>query len=179
MKKKLTEADQAYSHQIEALMHETSGYTDDVLNRKPADGGWSAIQVMHHLILSEEMSLRYVHKKMSFDSHYPKTGIREAWRYFLLWAFLNLPFKWKAPERIGGNPEVLPAFATHAETFEKWRKIRNEWSSFFEKMPDDLAGRTVYKHPRVGKIGWKHMIGFFKEHLGRHRKQIMLRLAGN
>lgn len=177
MKKKLTEADHGYRRQIDALMRETSGYSNEALNRKPAAGGWSAIQVMHHLILSEEMSLRYVHKKMSFDNDYPKTGFREAWRYFLLWAFLNLPFKWKAPERIGGNPEVLPDFATHAETFERWFKIRDEWSSFFEKMSDELAVRTVYKHPRVGKIGWKHMIGFFREHFNRHHKQIRQRLA--
>ncbi len=173
MKKKLVQSDNNYTAAVEDLLKNLDQYDDERLNQKPPDGGWSPMQVMHHLILSEEMSLRYVEKKMSFESAYPVTGFKETWRSFLLWAFLTLPFKWKAPEKIGGDPEVLPAFSSKQKTFERWRAIRSAWAQLIQNMPDDLARRTVYKHPRAGKIGWTHMVSFFGTHLSRHRKQIM------
>ena len=34
------------------------------LNRPRADGGWSALQVLHHVIAAEAGTLRYISKKM-------------------------------------------------------------------------------------------------------------------
>lgn len=173
MKKKLIQSNLNYTASVEELIRLLEQYPDEILNLTPANGGWSAIQVAHHLILSEEMSLRYVLKKMSFESKYPLTGFKEKGRSFLLWLFLILPFKFKAPPKIGGDPEALPRFSTPQETFGRWRAIRSQWTDFVQNMPEDIARRTVYKHPRSGKIGWLHMVLFFQTHLSRHRKQII------
>jgi hypothetical protein len=154
-----------------------ASYPEAQLNQAPAANAWSALQTAHHLILSEQGSLAYVRKKMSFETQFPKTGLRESWRSFLVWVLLYQPIKFKAPEKVGGNPELLPAHSTLQEVRDAWHAILTEWREFFEQMPEAIADRTVYKHPRVGKIGWLHMIAFFSVHFARHRKQIFRALA--
>ncbi len=173
MKKKLVQSDMAYTQNVTDLLHFLEQYPEEILNRKPPTGGWSAMQVVHHLIMSEELSMRYVQKKMSFEGKYEITGWTEGWRSFVLWTFLKLPFKFKAPAKIGGDDGALPGYSTKAETFERWHQIRSQWHGFIQNMPEDIAQRTVYQHPRAGKIGWLHMVTFFQTHLWRHRQQIL------
>lgn len=159
-----------YAQQVGALLADMENRSEEILNRKPADGGWSAIQTMHHLILTEELSLAYVKKKMSFNPEFEKTGPGALLRGFLLWAYLSTPFKFKAPKTVGD--ESLPASATLAETRRRWQDARDAWSDFFEQMPEAMAGLAVYKHPRAGRLGWAQMLAFFETHLNRHAKQI-------
>lgn len=172
MKDKLLRMNQDYTNRVRTLLDEMTKYDDEILNRPAASGGWSVLQNMHHLILSEEKSMDYVRKKLSFEGTHPKVGLKEDWRYFLLMAFLSLPIKFKAPPRIGGNPEDLPAVSSLAEVREKWLTTRQKWEDFFQNMDADLATRTVFKHVRAGKLGWKHMLKFYIFHFERHRQQI-------
>ena len=68
MKPSIISRNKQYSQRLQTLLQELAAFDDEKLNRKPADGGWSAIQTMHHLILSEEFSMRYIQKKMGFTS---------------------------------------------------------------------------------------------------------------
>ncbi|MBK8193741.1 MAG: DinB family protein [Lewinellaceae bacterium] len=169
-KSALIARNQRYAQQVNTLLADMEKYTGEMLNRKPADGGWSAIQTMHHLILTEELSLAYVKKKMSFNPEFGKTGPGALWRGFLLWAYLSTPFKFKAPKTV--SDESLPASATLAETRRRWQDARDAWSDFFEQMPEETAALAVYRHPRAGRLGWTQMMSFFETHLGRHEKQI-------
>jgi len=160
----------AYTHSVTALLDEMQAYSENALNRRPADGGWSAIQTMYHLILSEELSLAYVRKKLGFNPDFKTVGLGARWRSFLLWLSLSLPFKFRAPAAI--SKENLPDHAVFAEARDRWLKIRAEWTEFFEKMPDALTDKEVYKHPRAGKISWGGMLWFFETHCRRHKKQM-------
>ena len=160
-----------YTQSVHSILAEMQQYSEIVLNRRPADGGWSAIQTMHHLILSEELSLAYVRKKLSFDPTFDTVGLGARWRSFLLWLSLSSPLKFKAPAAI--SKEKLPDHATLADTRDRWLNIRAEWTQFFEKMPDALLDKEVYKHPRAGKISWGGMLWFFETHCKRHRKQML------
>ena len=172
MKEKLLHLDAQYTARVQSLLTEMAQYDDETLNCPSPSGGWSVLQNMHHLMLSETMSLRYVEKKLSFGGDFPKTGWSESWRYFLLIAFFSLPIKFKAPPRIGGNPEDIPAQSSLAETRAQWLALREQWQSFLQNMPPDLATRTVFKHVRAGKLGWSHMIRFYIDHFDRHYKQM-------
>ena len=66
---------QHYDAQVSAFMDQLAAYSDEQLNTKPADGGWSPIQVLHHLLLVEEGTLAYVRKKLSFNPTLEKTGL--------------------------------------------------------------------------------------------------------
>lgn len=159
-----------YTQAVDDLLAELENLPDEVLNRKPPSGGWSAIQTMHHLILTEELSLAYVHKKLSFNPKLEPVGIAEPVRGFFLWAYLSSPFKFKAPKNV--SDDNLPLFASFADTRARWQKVRADWTAFFEKMPPELSGKALYKHPRVGRLGWAQMLAFLEVHLRRHSKQV-------
>ena len=167
---KILQQNKAYTQSVITILAEMQQHSEAALNRRPADGGWSAIQTMHHLILSEERSLAYVQKKLSFDPTLDSVGLGAKWRSFLLWLSLSSPFKFKAPAAISN--ENLPDHATLADTSDRWLKTRADWTDFFEKLPDTLLDKEVYKHPRAGKISWEGMLWFFETHFKRHHKQI-------
>jgi hypothetical protein len=169
MKEKIRAIHARYDAQVHALLQEFAALSDDLLNRKPADGGWSAIQTLHHLILVEENSLAYLRKKLSFDPVLEKPGLGSRVRSLLLGVTLRSPLKFKAPKAAGN--ERLPEFATFPETQAQWQKIRLEWLEFFEKMPTELLDKAVYNHPRAGRLSWLQMLNFFNTHFERHREQ--------
>lgn len=170
MKNKTIETNACYSRLVENLLQELASLGDEQLNRKPTDGGWSAMQVLYHLILVEENSLRYVRKKLSYEPNFKKVGLGAQLRMMLLLLTLRSPIKFNAPMSVGS--ENIPEKATLAETAERWRKIRAEWSDFFEKMPENLADKATYKHPRAGRISFEQMIHSFSGHFKRHCRQI-------
>ena len=169
-KKKVLELNEQYETKVKKLLEDLSSYSFEQLNLKPSTGGWSVMQNLHHLILSEETSMRYIQKKLSFNPKLTNVGLAEKWRGFVVWAYLSTPFKFKAPAVVGD--ENLPDSSTLQETQEKWLAIRLDWKRFFQDMPEDLANKTVYKHIIAGKLGWAQMLGFYNVHFDRHLKQI-------
>jgi hypothetical protein len=157
---------------IERLFEELSQHSEAVLNRAPANGGWTAMQNVHHLILAERFALSYVLKKMADETNFEPANLRSWWRSLLLQMYMRLPKKIQAPPAVGGNPEVLPAYSTIVEAKAVWQAVRTEWTQFFEGLSPALADKLVYKHPAAGRLSWLGMIGFWSVHLDRHTKQI-------
>jgi len=171
MKEKILQANTRYAAQVESLLNELVPLGDERLNRKPANGSWSAIQTLHHLILVEENSMLYIHKKLSYNPQLEKAGLGSWWRSLLLRAILRMPYKFKAPKSAGN--ERIPELDTLQEVEARWQKIRAEWTVFFEKMPPDLSEKAAYKHPRAGRLNWLQMLAFFSSHFERHRQQVL------
>ena len=155
---------------LNLLLKELKFYNEDQLNRKPKEGSWSVIQVMHHLMMSENGSLKYVKKKLSFNPELGKAGIKASLREMVLNTYLGSPFKWKAPEAISGDN--LPQHETFWKTAQQWKNQRIELREFLETLPDELLNKEVYKHPFVGRISIPSMLRFFDRHFNRHNKQI-------
>ncbi|MCS7035964.1 MAG: DinB family protein [Saprospiraceae bacterium] len=169
-KNRLLQKYAAYQQRGEALLRLMAPYDDERLNRAPAPGSWSAMQVAHHLILVESLALRYVQKKLSFQPELHKAGWRE-WRNLLvLQAYLGTPLKFRAPDVVG--EQHLPIFATLDQTRQQWQQANAAWRSFLENMPDSLCDKAVYRHPLVGRLSWAGMLAFFEAHLARHRRQL-------
>lgn len=155
---------------LQQLLGYLSAYDNETLNRRPADGGWSALQVMHHLMLAEEGSLRYVKKKLSFNPSLRKAGLASAFRQFMLRFYLGLPFRFKAPKNVGD--EVLPAQSDFGETARRWQDIRIDLRDYLSGLPEALFHQEVYRHPFAGRMSLEGMARFFDSHFERHRKQI-------
>ncbi len=159
-----------YRHRVAALLEEMAPYDDEQLNRSPAPGQWSPMQVLHHLILVEELALKYVQKKLHFQPEMPKASWKEYGRCLALRLYLYTPFKFQAPDAVGESK--LPAYASLEQTRQQWLQVNLHWKTFLETMPDGLCDRAVFKHPLVGRLSWVGMFDFFSAHLLRHRKQI-------
>ena len=155
---------------LNQLLEELKYYSEDQLNRKPGEGKWSVIQVMHHMLLAETGSLNYIQKKLSFSPELKKKGILTASRKLALWFFLKTPFKFKAPEGVSG--ENLPEFAGFWDTAKQWKEQRTKLKSFLATLPPELYRKEVYKHPFAGRLDLSGMVDFFDGHFDRHHKQI-------
>ncbi len=160
-----------YRAQVEALLAELENVPAERLARKPADGGWSAIQTLQHLVLVEKASLAYVRKKLSFNPKLEKGGIRAWLGCWKLWAIWTLKIPMNAPDVVGAA-EKLPNDASLADVRQNWQQSHADWQVFFETMPDELADKAVYKHPYAGRLGWGQMLDFLWMHLNRHKNQI-------
>lgn len=155
---------------LQAHLHRWGQYTDDQLNEPPPGGGWSSLQVMHHLILAEGGSLGYVKKKLSFQPQLSKLGAGDRWRAFMLKFYLALPFKFKAPKGVGD--EALPDRSTFEETQRQWLQVRTELRAYLEGLPENHFSKSLYKHPFAGRMSLQGMQQFFGSHVERHAAQI-------
>lgn len=166
----ISSAHQRYDQHVQALLTELASFDAARLHQTPAEGAWSALQTLQHLILVEEASLAYIQKKLSFNPELPKPTWITRPKMVLLRLSLWSPIKFKAPKS-AGNDRIV-ASATLPELQARWQKSRTEWAEFFEHMPAELADKAVYRHPRVGLISWTQMMDFLTWHLLRHRKQM-------
>lgn len=155
---------------LEALLNDLSKYDNEKLNTTPADGGWSPLQVMHHLIISENLSLKYVQKKLSFNPELKAVGLSAKWRTFLLKNYLKTPIKFKAPKMV--STEAMPTVSDFQEMAARWKNSRKELKIYLESLPQELDNKAIYKHPVAGRLGLDGMVLFFDIHFDRHRKQI-------
>ena len=175
MRSKILRLNASYQKKVEDLLQDLNSTDDAVLNMTALDGGWSPVQTMHHLILTEELSLGYVRKKLSFNPRLDKPGPGAWVSEQLLKLYLGLPFKFNAPPNV--NDESLPGFTSLQDTRNRWLEIRKNWTDYLRDMPDDLLDKAVYKHPIAGRLGWTGMLRFYQHHFNRHRKQIFRALG--
>ena len=140
----------------------------EAFNRQPSAGAWSAAQVTAHVINAERRSLAYLRKKLQQPEAVPRSGLVSATKSVLLGLVMRSRFKVSAPPGAGEVPD-------HAE-FDQlagdWQEVRDDWRSFIEEFPAELAGRAVYKHPVAGRLNLEQALGFLVQHLRRHAGQV-------
>ena len=150
------------------LLDELKKYPDELLNKKPLPEAWSAIQVMEHLMISEEASLKYLQKKTLDTSRAAPAGFKSASKLFLLNLSFFMPVKYKAPAVL--NPSE--GFISLKEIESKWTKIREDIFQLTDSLNDAELKKELWKHAFAGKMNIYQMLDFFNTHFERHRKQI-------
>ncbi len=151
-----------------ALFQKLMQHSDDELNRKRADGGWSAIQVMQHLIQAEMGTLAYLQKKTKDISGVEKSGFMHKVRTLLLKIFLKLPIKFKAPKMVA----EVPDYASLKETATQWQLIRATLLQLCIDLPEEAFEKELFRHPLAGRMNILQMLDFFDSHFERHLAQI-------
>ncbi|MEM9846703.1 MAG: DinB family protein [Bacteroidota bacterium] len=166
IKKKLDNLDNA----LRDLLTDLEAYSEPTLNKKPAENAWSVFQIMYHLILTEQASLQYVKKKLSFNPDLKRAGMAAKFRSMMLTTYLQSPMKRKAPEQLSGA--YLPDQTTFWEVVKAWKTEREELRQYLGELPAELFSKEVYKHPFVGRLSLAEMLTFFQKHYERHHRQI-------
>jgi hypothetical protein len=151
-----------------SLLEKLDVISNDLLKFTPNTASWSILQVCHHLIVSEELSLKYLNKKLQYKTNIPPADIRSSLGSFSLNLAMRFPFRLPAPQRVSEFPEDL-----------EWKDLKNRWSQVREgiknrlaTVPDEFKDKLVYKHPSAGRLTLYQMLTFFKVHISRHEKQI-------
>ena len=156
--------------ELRVLLEEMKAHSNAVLNKKPAPDKWSTLQVLYHLQISEEGSLKYIKKKLSFNPELENVDFRSKIREKGINIYLGLPIKFKAPPQV--SDDALPETSEFWTLATKWRDQREELGAFLETIPKDLVNKQIYKHPAAGRMSLLGMLKFFRAHTKRHKKQI-------
>ena len=138
------------------------------LNNHPPNK-WSINQIIAHLISAEQLSVRYISKKMLGIDQTTDTGVYEELKMILLQISQRVPLKYKAPKKVVEN--TVNESDIH-RLIEQWDLVRNDFRTILEKIEDHQINRGIYRHVRVGMINIQHAVKFFGEHVTHHTPQI-------
>ena len=138
------------------------------LNRPRDDGGWSVLQVLHHVITAEDGTRRYTSKKMLGGTSLPRAGMVSRLRLLALQAANASPLRFRAP----GRTAEVPTDSEPAETLARWEEVRGEWRQLLEDFPEELIDRMVFRHAMAGLMGLPDTLSFLQSHLDHHARQV-------
>jgi hypothetical protein len=138
------------------------------LNRTPAPGRWSALQVLHHVVESEAATFAYVRRKMQAGARLPTAGLGSRLRRAAVQVGLALPLRFRAPAVAALVPDVVDPAALRA----RWDEVRTAARDLLETFPADLEDRLVFRHPFVGRMGLADALAVLQAHLDHHILQV-------
>ena len=150
------------------FMHLFSDMTDAQRIWQPA-GGWSANQVLDHLLIAESGTLGYMKKKSSggWDSLEDTTEeIRAISKVFN--ERLGSDERWKAPDIL---PQ--PSNDIDFETLRnRWDGLRAEMLTFFTQIQPEHFEKLVFRQPYAGMLNSLQALEFMTLHIRHHKMQI-------
>jgi hypothetical protein len=130
---------------------------------------WSISQILTHLLISEQLSLRYMKKKSLGIEQLNNSGLIEQVKSMLLTISQRLPFKYKAPTIV--LESTPPALSLH-EIVAQWSTLRTELQEFLNSIEERNIRKKIYKHPIAGRLNASQAVSFFREHIKHHLPQI-------
>ncbi|HEX6890180.1 MAG TPA: DinB family protein [Chryseolinea sp.] len=152
-----------------SLMAELSKASSDRLFQKPSKEKWSVSEILTHLVVSEQLTVRYLKKKSLGVDQLKNSGIGERIRYAVLKISQRLPLKYKAPESVVSN---TPAAMSLPDLDTNWRGTRHDLEQFLDSITDNNVNKLIYKHPVAGRFDIVHCLMFMREHYLHHLPQI-------
>lgn len=158
----------AMEKEREGIFQFLGQYTHAQHNQSPAKGGWSAIQVVQHLLSAETSTLHYLKKKTADVSRSKKAGVMAFFRSVLLNTMLALPLKFKAPAIVAEVPASGDLQAIQAQ----WAAVRAELQSLLASLSEADYDRELFLHPVAGKLNLYQMLDFMQAHIQHHLPQI-------
>src|SRR4030095_16373174 len=143
---------------------------DEIYRRQPDSSKWSIAQIANHLFLSEQLSLAYLRKKLSYPDTIPPFSIRSWWALFQTVFILRIDIKVKAPPKINmwGDQEIF----SPDELDQRWNMLRQEMASLINEHQSRFSRHLVYNHPFAGRMTMTQMLMFFNHHIAHHLRQI-------
>ena len=134
----------------------------------PESGGWNMLQLVRHLISTEEISTAYLLKKNYTNARREK-GLGTRFRSMFLRLMLRLPLKFKAPPIAA----LQPANEQEVEQLlADWKTSREKLKGYLDNFPADKLNYEIYRHPRSGWISMEQALQFFGDHLQHHQQQL-------
>ena len=138
------------------------------LNYHPDKNKWSVIQVLNHLIITEQLSIKYINKKLTYRTNIKNTGLGAVIRFFVLKLMLQTPLRFKAPEIVSEAPDN----GDFNYIKSQWDQTRKELRKLLDDLPEEFLNKNIFKHAIAGKMNIYQTLGFMEEHFKHHLKQI-------
>ena len=148
------------------VMNELGQDGEEDVAWKPAPESWSLTEVIEHLVIAEERSLRGLERERPAE-----LGSRfgAAVKIRLITLLSPLPFRVKAPSK-----GLLPTgTASLPELAARWGEARCRLAGGgFAAVTPDALGERRWKHPIAGWLDTEDWLRFIYAHTHHHRAQI-------
>lgn len=145
-----------------------SSFSPEQLTYKPT-GGWNMLQVLEHVISSENGTLEYMKRKTRAPwAEIEMAADEENQKSTQLNIALKSDKRWKAPD-------VLPN-PTGAQSLENmlvyWDNLRLYYFDFLETLDENYHNRLIFNHPFSGRLNLYQTIEFLSNHVLHHIHQL-------
>jgi len=142
----------------------------DVRERRPSPEAWSPVEILEHLVRTEDATLRAVEHQIAAGDARKDLGPTSRLKTAALLLRLASPMPLRVPERARGiHPERDTPFEALRERFTAFDA---RWQAVAETLPDALAGVGLMKHPVIGALTAADAARFMTAHVVRHRGQV-------
>ncbi|WP_114778975.1 DinB family protein [Botryobacter ruber] len=150
------------------LLNELSKLDDTLLNTAPEPGKWSINQIVAHLVLTDEVTVNYIQRKMQQPEKLQTSTLTNTIKSLLLKFVLKSWIKFKAPAVVAAVPETasLPALS------KQWDSIRFRLEDVLTELPEAALDKCPFKHPAAGPLTILQTLTFLQDHFHHHQQQI-------
>jgi len=153
----------------QALLHALESLSPEALRARPADGAWSILEIVEHLVAAEQVILQGLPDPATLVDR-PRS-LRQRCLFPLVLLILRLRIPVKAPSR-----RMLPTGgATLAELRERWDTTHAWLRAYAEGLPPGGGGKAVFAHPVCGPLTLAQALRLGLLHLETHSGQIRAR----
>ncbi|MCB0706205.1 MAG: DinB family protein [Saprospiraceae bacterium] len=157
--------------ELEHLFQDLDKFDESRLNTPPGPEKWSALQTLEHVYLVEDMTHRYLVKKLGFNPTLKPADFMTAFRRIFLVLYLRTPIPFPAPKPVA--TDKFPATSDYEELKNRFRSHRKSFKTFLAGIAPETMNAQLYNHLVVGRLDGKGMLLFLQEHFRRHRKQAL------
>ncbi len=152
----------------QTLLDELNSWPENRMQETPAQG-WSASQVLEHILTSETGTLGYMKKKSSSGwETLELTGEEHKERSNALNSRLASSLKIQAPSVL---PEPTNQY-TLIQLSSTWNKLRDEMESFIVSVDPTHYDKLVFRQPIVGMLNLLQTLEFLENHIHHHIPQL-------
>jgi len=135
---------------------------------KPGPDQWCILQVVHHLVSLEKLSIDFI-TRFDFNRKNQKLGFKSKLKSWLLNRSLRSAKRFKAPVLAKeAQAETLNANAL----VQEWAQIRQRLEHFLENYPQEKLQHFIFMHPVAGKLNIVQALKFMKNHMHHHVHQV-------
>lgn len=155
----------------EEIYRAVEGRSDEELLAPPADGGWSAAEVLDHLRKGEGGLVRGFEAERRGE---PLKIPRRAYWYRLPMTLVFSPIRFRAPKPVRPRPraEVNPR-----EVLAKMKESRAALLAFIDRVGEEEFRKILLPHFVLGRFHGLDWLRFLAGHEGKHLGQIRRLLA--
>ena len=150
----------------EEIYRAVEGKSDEKLLAPPADGGWSAAEVLDHLRRAEGGLVRGLEAQKRGE---PLKIPRQAWWYRLPMSLVFSRIRFRAPKPVRPRPraEVNPR-----EVLAKLKESRAALLAFADRVGEEEFRKILLPHFVLGRFHGLDWFRFIAGHEGKHLGQI-------
>jgi uncharacterized damage-inducible protein DinB len=151
-----------------ALLNSLNGWRDEELTWKRSANEWSVVQVLDHIVVTEEAV--YSESRRVFAKARKHPTRLERLRFALLERAFRTSVRVKVPRAVAF---LHPSTDIRLDNvLSRWEVQQAQWRDFLRLQDCAAAKCTAIRHPIVGDLSLANAVAFMLSHMIHHRHQL-------